>query len=399
MLSEAQRKKLDKYKSPHPVLGPEDKIGEGDSYIVYDVFPSNKEAFDQMKREVIWQHMSHVSGEVPRLVCVQGAIDSEDGSIPVYRHPSDQSPPLLEFTPKVEKIKEEVQKIVGHPMNHVLIQLYRDGKDRIESHSDKTLDIVRGSSIVNVSIGAQRTMRLTTKTADAKRAAATEAEKLLASTVDKKTQLVPMPHGSVFVLGLKTNEAWLHGINADKRRPIERSDVENAFDGQRISLTFRNIATFLTGDETMIWGQGACSKDRLHPEPVVNGNEESNREMINAFGAENQASRFNWEGIYGKGFNVLHIKAPPPSLPLLFLCDNQPENDAVREVIRRASVMVHEIPAAKISDGCPRVCFRNNDKLRHQVYGRNDIELYLSKPQVRKENSMVASLCGVVALA
>jgi alkylated DNA repair dioxygenase AlkB len=42
----------------------------------------------------------------------------------------------------------------------VLIQLYRTGADYISEHSDKTIDVVRGSRIVNVSLGARRTMTL-----------------------------------------------------------------------------------------------------------------------------------------------------------------------------------------------------------------------------------------------
>lgn len=33
-------------------------------------------------------------------------------------------------------------------LNHVLIQKYRNGEDYISEHSDKTVDIVRGTSIV-----------------------------------------------------------------------------------------------------------------------------------------------------------------------------------------------------------------------------------------------------------
>ncbi|KAK5256435.1 hypothetical protein LTR16_003275, partial [Cryomyces antarcticus] len=139
-------------------LGPTDRIGEGDSRIVYDLLPmtfsnpthGQDSFFDRLYNEVRWQKMYHVQGEVPRLVCVQGEI-GPDSSMPVYRHPSDRSLPLLHYSPSVEQIREEVQKVVHHPLNHVLIQLYRSGNDYISEHSDKTLDIVRGSSIVNVS--------------------------------------------------------------------------------------------------------------------------------------------------------------------------------------------------------------------------------------------------------
>ncbi|KAK5001517.1 hypothetical protein LTR39_006939, partial [Cryomyces antarcticus] len=295
-------------------LGPTDRIGEGDSRIVYDLLPmtfsnpthGQDSFFDRLYNEVRWQKMYHVQGEVPRLVCVQGEI-GPDSSMPVYRHPSDRSLPLLHYSPSVEQIREEVQKVVHHPLNHVLIQLYRSGNDYISEHSDKTLDIVRGSSIVNVSFGAQRTMRLRTK-----KSANPDLEA-------RQTQRVPMPHNSMFVLGPETNMRWLHGINADRRRLEERSDVELAYEGMRISLTFRHIGTFLNADESLIWGQGATGKTREVAAGTVNGDDAKTHAMINAFGTENHCSDFDWNATYGAGFDVLHFRAPPPILPIFFL--------------------------------------------------------------------------------
>jgi alkylated DNA repair dioxygenase AlkB len=51
----------------------------------------------------------------------------------------------------------------------VLIQPYRTGAvraDYISEHSDKTIDVVRVSRIVNLSLGARRTMMLRTKKDD-----------------------------------------------------------------------------------------------------------------------------------------------------------------------------------------------------------------------------------------
>lgn len=119
-------------------LGPQDAIGAGDSRIIHSFLGLElaNEAFGQLKAEVKWQTMSHRSGQVPRLVAVQGKT-GEDGGIPIYRHPADETPPLLPFTSCVEKIKEELERSLKQPFNHVLIQLYRDGKDHISEHSDK----------------------------------------------------------------------------------------------------------------------------------------------------------------------------------------------------------------------------------------------------------------------
>lgn len=119
-------------------LGPQDSIGAGDSRIIHDVLdsPLGDDVFPLLKEEVGWQNMYHRSGKVPRLVAVQGEI-LPDGSIPIYRHPADESPRLLSFSPTVQKIRREVERLLKQPFNHALIQLYRDGTDNISEHSDK----------------------------------------------------------------------------------------------------------------------------------------------------------------------------------------------------------------------------------------------------------------------
>lgn len=111
-------------------------------------------------------------------------------SSPVYRHPADNSPPLSPFSPTVALIRVAVEKALNHPVNHALIQLYRDGNDAISEHSDKTIDVVRGSKIVNVSLGAQRTMVLRTKK-DAIPASDTGTPN------SRPTIRVPLPHNSM----------------------------------------------------------------------------------------------------------------------------------------------------------------------------------------------------------
>jgi alkylated DNA repair dioxygenase AlkB len=297
-----------------PSLGPGDKIG-GDSFIVHDLLPPSEEALDSsqdifeiLNKEVAWQKMFHATGEVPRLVAVQGIIGS-DGSKPIYRHPSDQSPPLLPFTPGVKIIKEAAEKAVGHELNHVLIQLYRDGRDYISEHSDKTLDIVRGTKIVNASFGARRTMRLRRKRKTAL-VAGTSDSKADESPGQRETQRIHMPHNSLFVLGPETNRSWLHGIMADKRLPADRSPEELAYNGMRISLTFRDIGTFINQDETLIWGQGAKSKTQERAGKVIVGDKDETARMIYSFGKENQEDEtWDWDMNYGSGFDVLHFQS------------------------------------------------------------------------------------------
>ncbi|KDR72853.1 hypothetical protein GALMADRAFT_73004 [Galerina marginata CBS 339.88] len=315
------------------VLGVGDALGAGDSYLVTNMLPPElaNVAFEKMKTEVKWQTMHHRGGEVPRLVAVEGEV-LEDGSFPVYRHPADESPPLAPFSPTVALIREHVQKVLNHPVNHVLIQYYRTGKDYISEHSDKTIDVVRGSNIVNVSLGAQRVMTLRVKkdraekVADSSNSGASTAPGTSGTSPSasdspseqwtvvsgkshgppRTSQRIPLPHNSMFVMGLETNAKWLHGINHDNQPLKTKSPEERIENGGRISLTFRHIGTFLSADETLIWGQGAKGKVKDRAGQVVNDKKEAQK-LIWQFGVENQQSEFDWKRAYGRGFDVLHL--------------------------------------------------------------------------------------------
>jgi 2OG-Fe(II) oxygenase superfamily len=206
----------------------------------------------------------------------------------------------------------------------VLIQLYRTGADYISEHSDKTVDVVRGSRIVNLSLGAQRTMTLRTKKDVASAGEGTSLDgngegEGAGAGVRRTTQRIPLPHNSLFVMGLATNARWMHSVHTDKRPEETKGPAER---GPRISLTFRHIGTFLTPSTTtpagqgqeqqqqqqFIFGQGAMGKTRADAHPVVRGGEDAER-LLAAFGAENHQSDFDWEKEYGKGFDVLHFAA------------------------------------------------------------------------------------------
>lgn len=283
-------------------------ICEGDTIVIKDLL--NEELveglFERLRDEVRWQKMSHLGGDVPRLVAVQGEV-AVDGSIPIYRHPSDESPPLLPFSPTVSFIQARVEESLGHPVNHVLIQFYRDGMDYISEHSDKTLDIVPKTYIANVSLGAQRTMVFRTK----RLLKNPDDQEIPEAPAPRQSCRAPLPHNSMCKVGLVTNMRWLHGVRQDKRMTSEKSPEELAFDGGRISLTFRQIGTFLNKDETKIWGQGAVAKSKAEARAVINGETVESTKMLKAFGKENQTAEFDWAESYGQGFDVLHISNNP----------------------------------------------------------------------------------------
>ncbi len=354
-----QPKKQKKNRQSKEILGPADTIGDGDCRLICDTVPPAEadDIFHKLRDDVRWQRMYHRSGEVPRLVAVQGHIQSYDKEVPIYRHPVDESPELLPFDRNVDALRQVAEKHIGHPLNHVLIQWYRSGEDNISEHSDKTLDIVRGSSIVNMSFGAQRTMTLRTKkelptpTAASRslQQAVMEVDEMQLEAAPRMTQRVPLPHNSLFVLGQKTNQHWLHAIRADKRLVAEKTSEELAFGGERISLTFRHIGTFINTSTITIWGQGARAKTREEAKPILS-DEEAEREgerMIKAFGMENHNSReWVWEEWYGSGFDVVdfegHAQRERPNAEVVV------HDEAGTELQQTEHAMVEPKPAASV---------------------------------------------------
>ncbi|KAH8902303.1 hypothetical protein BR93DRAFT_953972 [Coniochaeta sp. PMI_546] len=393
---ESTKLKIDEQQSRTPANPTSSKpLCEGDTTIISNLLPPSlaATAFERLQSEVAWQRMSHQGGEVPRLVAVQGEVDDE-GNMPAYRHPSDESPPLLPFSPTVAEIKAEVEKQVGHPLNHVLIQFYRDGNDYISEHSDKTLDIARDSFIANVSLGAERTMVFRTKRLDkdpsrkhgkataplqspgdaAPSPDETTGETSPEPTLSRRIERASLPHNSLCRMGLATNMRWLHAIRQDKRLDREKSEAELAYGGQRISLTFRRIATFLDKSQSRIWGQGAVAKSKDAARPVINGQTPEAVAMLRAFGAENHSSDFEWGRFYGEGFDVLNIKAAPR----LFA-------SADRVVNMRVAMMLAEfgVSYAKGSTGAEgtgneaSIKFVDNDAAKSTVGGQMAVMLYL----------------------
>jgi nicotinamidase-related amidase/alkylated DNA repair dioxygenase AlkB len=358
-------------------------ICEGDTTIINNLLADSEASsiFGRVRDEVQWQRMSHQGGEVPRLVAVQGEV-GEDGSIPIYRHPADESPALRPFTSTVALIRTEVEKRLGHKVNHCLIQFYRSGNDYISEHSDKTLDIARDSFIANVSLGAQRVMAFRTKRPPKHESSAADGE-----SSSRTTCKAPLHHNSLCKVGLRTNMKWLHSIRQDKRRSEEKTDAELAYDGGRISLTFRLIHTFLNKRETRIWGQGAVAKRKDDARTVVNGEGPEAAEMLRAFGKENQSSDFDWDAVYGGGFDVLHIT----NERRLFLSGDTLADNRVKLMMAdlhlnwaegqisppftwKGGTPDLDVPA--VPDKLP-IRFRDNDLSRSQVQGDLAILLYL----------------------
>ena len=213
-------------------------LGEGDSELILNIVDDpKKELVEAVKGELNFDGFLGASGEVlPRLQNMQG--DVEDDVIPAYRYPGNYTGAewkTFPWAPKSKMIKEAVENALQplwvQRMNHCVTNYYRNGEDFIAHHSDKDLDLNREGVIVSVSLGEERIMELRRR-----------AE-------PKDTIQVLLPHGSMLVLGPKTNEKWTHSI-------LKKEDST----GERISLTMRECKTFMDMKTKRLFGQGTNKK-------------------------------------------------------------------------------------------------------------------------------------------
>jgi nicotinamidase-related amidase/alkylated DNA repair dioxygenase AlkB len=248
--------------------------------------------FKTLYDEVVWNQMIHRGSAVPRLIALQGTKEP-DGVEPLYRHPAEEQPSLTYWTPTIDLIRQEVENRIGHPLNHCLIQLYRNGRDFIGEHTDKTLDVMRPSFIVNVSLGAMRSMIFRAK-----------------NEPGAVPQKLPLPHGSLFMLNLESNQKFYHGI-----KQLGGDSKEEP----RISLTLRYIGTYYDPKNGAVWGIGAPSKTRaeanariewiyaLSPTERREKEQAEAEAMLRLFREENLDDSFDANS-YQPGFDILDFR-------------------------------------------------------------------------------------------
>ena len=118
------------------------------------------------------------------------------------------------WTKNLLLIKESIEPIANTTFNSVLINYYRDGKDRVAWHSDDEKELGKNPVIASVSLGAERKFKLRHK-----------------KYKDNQLQHeVFLQSGSLLLMSGSTQHYWLHEIPRTAK-PI----------GPRINLTFRVI--------------------------------------------------------------------------------------------------------------------------------------------------------------
>lgn len=110
-------------------------------------------------------------------------------------------------------IRKRVEKETHIKFNAVLLNLYRNGKDGVGWHSDKTGSVNTDMNIASVTFGETRIFRL--------------RHKFLKHVPQIE---IPLHHGTLLLMGGQTNSYWEHQVPKTARAVLPR-----------INLTFRQV--------------------------------------------------------------------------------------------------------------------------------------------------------------
>ena len=145
--------------------------------------------------------------KVPRLTASFG----EGGAAYEYSGISSEGNP---FPPFVARLQDKVQRGTNCLFNFVLINVYRDGYDRVGWHSDDEPALGARVDVASVSLGAPRVFKMRSKS---------EHRDALSQVLD---------HGSLLLMRHPTQLHWQHCV-PQQRRVKDR----------RYNLTFRRIVS------------------------------------------------------------------------------------------------------------------------------------------------------------
>ena len=169
------------------------------------------ELLAQLKDGIEWtQNTIRFYGKeslVPRLEAWYGDFGKSYTYSGIHMDPKPWTPDLL-------TIKQAIEPVAGVEFNSVLINYYRDGKDRVAWHSDDEKELGLNPVIGSVSLGAERKFKLRHKQY---------------KTNGLKHEIL-LRHGSFLLMQGSTQHHWMHEIPRTAK-PI----------GPRINLTFRII--------------------------------------------------------------------------------------------------------------------------------------------------------------
>ena len=132
------------------------------------------------------------------------------------------SVPLSELPPAVRgylrAMFQRAAELLGHRVDVVLINFYKDGNDSVSDHSDNDDTMDPDSKVLSVSVGATRDFKIKT-------------QKVPAGKKQRQSFKIPLVGGSALIMFPRFQTEFLHGI----------PKITNRVVGSRFNLTFRKL--------------------------------------------------------------------------------------------------------------------------------------------------------------
>ncbi|WP_461519514.1 alpha-ketoglutarate-dependent dioxygenase AlkB family protein [Porticoccus sp.] len=119
----------------------------------------------------------------------------------------------LPWLPELAELKQLVERITGAAFNSALVNLYRDGQDSVDWHSDDEPELGRNPVIASISLGAVRRFQIKHK-----------------MRRDLPLQTLELGHGSLLLMAGEFQYYWRH------RLPKMKGLSE-----PRVNITFRQV--------------------------------------------------------------------------------------------------------------------------------------------------------------
>lgn len=166
-----------------------------------------EELFEKTKKESFKEEIfvDKSNSKIPRLIKWYGQMPYAYANI---YHPALEIPDFI--LPILEEINNYlVTNKIDSKMNSVLLNYYRDGKDKINYHSDDLSQIGNNPVICSISLGETRTFSFKHKET-------------------KEKIEIELENGDLFIMKGNTQDIWQHAVLPEPNK------------GERINFTFRN---------------------------------------------------------------------------------------------------------------------------------------------------------------
>jgi len=210
-----------------------------------------------LERDTMWY--SFVDSDGFSTVYRGGSCDYSRPKV-VKPHQFKMDAPFTDIREFVKPLLMKIQAAFGENPNHCVITRYNRTYDGINQHTDKTKDLVRGSSVFIFTFGATKTFKVSHY----------RYNKPSATVLEFKPA-----SGSLIHMPWDMNQVFEHGIKFDHAKPTtvsfketreERTDFHT---DPRYSITFRSKCTWYNTETKQTYVDNQVQYSSMQPEGAV----------------------------------------------------------------------------------------------------------------------------------